>query len=47
MILIYSIPTFTTTIATIIDAIGSNILKPSIAPPIPINAAIDENASDL
>ena len=46
-ILNISIPTFITIKATIIDAIGSSNLIPKIEPPIPINAAIDDNASDL
>ena len=42
-----SIPTLETNNATTIDAKESKILNPIIAPPIPINAAIDDKASDL
>ena len=43
---VHNIPV-ATNIATAIDASGSNALNPSIEPPIPTNAAIDDNASDL
>ena len=42
-----SAPTLETNNATTIDAKESKILNPIIAPPIPINAAIDDKASDL
>ena len=41
-----SIPTLETNNATTIDAKGSKILNPIIAPPIPINAAIKHQIYD-
>ena len=40
-------PTFATNKPTITVAIGSKALNPSSEPPIPINAATEDRASDL